>query len=42
MYGDKVALIDFHKPFTTIIIENKDVAQSYRQHFEFLWKIAKK
>ena len=42
VYGNKVAIIDFHKPFTVIIIENKDVAQSHRDHFNFLWKIAKK
>lgn len=42
VYGNKVAIIDFHKPFTTIIIENKEVAESYRKHFYFLWNIAKK
>ena len=42
VYGNKVAIIDFHKPFTTIIIENKEVAESYRKHFYFLWEIAKK
>ncbi|MBU0907223.1 MAG: hypothetical protein KKD18_05325 [Nanoarchaeota archaeon] len=41
IYGNKVAIMDFHKPFTTIIIENKDVAESYRKHFYFLWEIAK-
>jgi len=42
IYGNKVAIVDFHKPFTTIIIENKKVAESYREHFNVLWKIAKK
>jgi sugar-specific transcriptional regulator TrmB len=41
VYGNKVAIIDFHKPFTTIIIENKEVAESYKKHFYFLWDIAK-
>jgi hypothetical protein len=41
VYGNKVAIIDFHKPFTTIIIENKEVAESYGKHFYFLWDIAK-
>ena len=42
IYGNKVAIVDFTKPITTIIIENKEVAQSYLKHFELLWKIAKK
>ena len=40
--GDKVFLVDFTKPFTSIIIENKQVAESYKEHFKILWKIAKK
>ena len=40
--GDKVFLIDFTKPFTTIIIENKQIAKSYKDHFLILWKLAKK
>lgn len=42
VYGDKVAIISFHEPFTTIIIENKEVSESYRKHFYLLWKLAKK
>ena len=43
IYGNKVAIVDFNsKPFTTIIIENKDIAKSYKSHFKFLWKQAKK
>jgi sugar-specific transcriptional regulator TrmB len=42
VYGNKVAIMSFIKPFTTIIIENKEVAESYRKHFYFLWSIAKK
>ena len=42
VYGNKVAIIDFHKPFTAIIIENKDIARSYRDHFNFLWKMARR
>ncbi|MDD5254123.1 MAG: helix-turn-helix domain-containing protein [Candidatus Nanoarchaeia archaeon] len=42
IYGDKVAIIDFAKPITTIIIENETIANSYKKHFELLWKIAKK
>ena len=42
IYGDKVAIVDFHKPFTTVIIENKYIAKNYKDHFEILWKLAKK
>ena len=41
IYGDNVAIVDFTKPITTIIIENKTIANSYKKHFELLWKIAK-
>jgi len=42
IYGDKVALVDFTKqPWITIIIEKKEIAQAYKQQFEFLWNIAK-
>lgn len=40
--GNKVFLVDFTKPYTSIIIENKQVAESYKEHFNILWKIAKK
>jgi len=42
IYGDKVAIVDFNKPFTTIIIEKKEIAEAYRKQFENLWKLAKK
>jgi predicted DNA-binding transcriptional regulator len=42
IYGDKVAIVDFHKPFTTIIIEKKEIADNYKKQFNLLWKIAKK
>ncbi len=42
IYGNKVAIVDFHKPFTTIIIEKKEIADAYRNQFEILWDIAKK
>lgn len=41
MYGNKVAIVDFSKPVTTIVIENQKIAESYKKHFELLWKIAK-
>ena len=29
-------------PFTMIVIENKDLADAYRKHFELMWRIADK
>jgi sugar-specific transcriptional regulator TrmB len=40
--GNKVFMVDFSDKITSIIIENKQIAQSYKDHFKFLWKIAKK
>jgi hypothetical protein len=40
VYGNKVAIVDFHKPMTTIIIDKKEVAQSYMNYFNLLWKVA--
>lgn len=42
IYGDKVAIVDFTKPVTTIIIKNSEIANSYKKHFELLWNKAKK
>jgi hypothetical protein len=43
IYGDKVAIIHWSKerPFA-ILINEKDIAQGYRNYFELLWKGAKK
>ena len=40
IYGNKVAFIIWGMPITTIIIENKQLAHTYSEHFEYLWKIA--
>jgi len=42
IYGNKVAIVDFTKPITTILIEKEEVAKAYMSHFNMLWKIAKK
>ncbi len=42
MFADTVAIVDFTEPITTIMIKNQAVAKSYMQHFEILWKLAKK
>jgi sugar-specific transcriptional regulator TrmB len=39
--GDKVFIVDFTEPMTTIIIHKKEIAKAYKKHFEILWKIAK-
>lgn len=41
VYGNKTAIVIWSEPHLTIIIENKEVADSYRSYFEMLWKIAK-
>jgi predicted transcriptional regulator len=41
VYGDKVAIIIW-EPLMTILIENKQLANSYRKHFEMLWMLASK
>jgi len=41
IYGDSVAIVDFHTPFTTIIIHKKEIAKRIGNQFELLWKLAK-
>lgn len=38
--GDKLFIVDFTDPITTIIINKKEIAQAYTKHFNLLWKIA--
>ncbi len=42
IYSNKVAIVSWDFPPTIIRIENKNMANTYRQHFEHLWKVAKK
>ena len=42
IYGNKVANFIWTLPYHTILTTNKEVADSFRSHFEALWKIAKK
>lgn len=39
---DTVSIIFYSKPLYTIVIKNKEVADSYKKYFNMLWKIAKK
>jgi sugar-specific transcriptional regulator TrmB len=41
VYGNKVAIIIW-EPLMAILIENEQLASSYRKHFEMLWMLASK
>jgi len=41
IYNDKVAIIILKETPTAFLLENKQVADSFRNYFEILWKIAK-
>ncbi len=42
VYGDKVAIIVWSENPYAILIDDSDVSESYRSHFDLLWEIAKK
>lgn len=41
VYGDKIAMVLWSDSPFIIIIQNKDIAKFYLQHFKFLWKMTK-
>jgi HTH-type transcriptional regulator, sugar sensing transcriptional regulator len=41
IYSDKVALFILGTPHHLIVIDNKEIAGTYRKQFELLWKAAK-
>lgn len=41
VWGDKVAIILWTENPFAILINNKEIADSYRKYFELMWKIAK-
>ncbi|MFH1327180.1 MAG: helix-turn-helix domain-containing protein [archaeon] len=41
VYKNKVAVFVWKEPYYVTLINNKDIAQSYKTHFNLLWKIAK-
>ena len=41
VYGDKIVIVSWGTPITATMIKNKGVAETYRNHFEILWKAAK-
>jgi len=42
VYGNKVAHLILSAPFYAVLTTNKELADSFRSHFELLWKISKK
>ncbi|PIN74547.1 hypothetical protein COV18_06630 [Candidatus Woesearchaeota archaeon CG10_big_fil_rev_8_21_14_0_10_37_12] len=42
VYGEKVVLVTWGNPVTAVLIKNKNMAETYKQHFENLWELAKK
>ncbi len=42
MYGDKVVIVAWGSPVTAVMIRNSQIAETYRHHFEHLWKVASK
>ncbi len=41
VYGTKIAMVVWEPTLHIILIENKTLSDSFRKHFELLWKIAK-
>lgn len=42
VYDNKVVLLLWEKPYHAIMMEDQDIAESYRKHFQLLWEIADK
>ena len=40
IYGDKVAIFVWNLPYFVIVVNNKEVAQTYQNYFEFFWSLA--
>ncbi len=40
IYGNKVALFITGEPHYLVLIENKEVAETYKKQFQLLWKVA--
>jgi len=40
VYGNKVVIVTWGSPVTAVMIKNNEIAETYRSHFEYLWKIA--
>lgn len=42
VYGDKVVIVTWGSPVTAVMIKNKEMTETYKNHFEHLWKVAQK
>ena len=42
IYGNKIVIVTWGMPVTAIMIENKEITDTYKTNFEYLWKIADK
>jgi sugar-specific transcriptional regulator TrmB len=42
VYGDKTAIVIWQMPISVIMIKNQQLAETYAEHFEKLWKVADK
>lgn len=42
MYGNKIAILDLENNMTGVLIENKDMYQTFRKIFDLYWSIAEK
>ena len=42
IYGSKVAIFIWSLPYFAIVINNKEVAKTYENYFEFFWRLAQK
>lgn len=40
VYADKIVIVSWGTPVTATLIKNREVAETYREYFEHLWKIA--
>jgi sugar-specific transcriptional regulator TrmB len=41
VYGDKIAILIWTDPPEAVIIKNKTAADSFREYFDIIWKVAK-
>lgn len=40
VYAGKVVIVSWGTPLTAIMIQNQEIAKTYRNHFEYLWNVA--
>jgi len=40
IYGGKIAIFNWQQPYNAIVISNKNLANTYKDYFELLWKIS--